>query len=241
MVILLLVGGAGYVLYGHFSPDAGKTGPAPAHSGAAAPEKPPGLTARLVHWLGTTRYLQDWTETLMNARGGAINRGFNDTGVKKQHLTTPLPNFGQADEFLFRGGQPSEEGFRHLRDRWHVTDILNLRLENDAERGVVKKLGLGYHYLPIPDTCAPTAEQVKEFRGLVRDTKGKDGRLFLHCAGGMGRTGTLAGVYRLAHGWSFDKVRTEMERFGWKENWFRQREQWQTIMTLARERERKGK
>ena len=176
--------------------------------------------------IGTTPYLRDVATGVMNAQQGWVDNKFNESSLKKRHLTEPLPNFGTVNPVLYRGGEPSAAGYRLLKGKYGITDVVNLRMENDERKILVQQLGIRHHYIPIPDTCGPSWEQASEFVAIVAEVSRLKGKVFVHCAGGVGRTGTMVGAIRLRSGWSLQEVRKEMEAYGWQENWFKQRYQW---------------
>ncbi|MFH1835421.1 MAG: tyrosine-protein phosphatase [Methanobacteriota archaeon] len=57
----------------------------------------------------------------------------------------------------------------------------------------------------IPNMGVPTPEQRDEFIGVVNDSLGR-GKVLLHCVGGKGRTGTMAGLLLLHEGVPFDEM-----------------------------------
>lgn len=65
---------------------------------------------------------------------------------------------------------------------------------------------------PIQDYDVPTAEQMKEILDVIdaRLTAGK--RVYVHCIGGRGRTGTVVGCYLVRHGASGEQALAEIER-----------------------------
>ena len=188
----------------------------------------------VIAWLGQTPYVKDVVEAAMNARGGALDRFLNEISIADLHRTTPLPNFGQVCRGLYRGGEPSEEGYRLLRDRYGITDVVNLRGEDDSRRAIVTGLGMRYHYLPIPDTHAPTMPQAMYFSYLVSEVARRGGAVFVHCAQGQSRTGTMVGIVRLDQGWKLVAVRREMERYGWNINALAQYSQWEFLYRYSR-------
>ena len=70
-------------------------------------------------------------------------------------------------------------------------------LENFYSEEVEQKL---YKNFPIPDMQTPSVPQMVEILNLI-DNKMNEGRnIYLHCYGGIGRTGTVVGCYFVRHG-----------------------------------------
>jgi tyrosine-protein phosphatase SIW14 len=106
-------------------------------------------------------------------------------------------NFGEVTPTLYRGGQPSESGFRELA-KLGVRVVVNLRpgeRQSEAERETVASLGMQYVWLPW--NCRhPSNQTVAEFLRLVHDKPGT--KIFVHCHHGVDRTGLLVATYRMA-------------------------------------------
>ena len=51
------------------------------------------------------------------------------------------------------------------------------------------------HGIPMPDGSAPDAEQIRRFCGLVERALDARNRVYVHCAAGCGRTGTMMACY----------------------------------------------
>jgi hypothetical protein len=122
-----------------------------------------------------------------------------------------LPNFGEATTTLYRGGQPSKEGFRILA-KMGINIVVDLRGSRDSERKIVTQLGM--QYVPLYWHCwFPKDKVFAQFLRLVRDNPGK--KIFVHCRLGDDRTGMMIASYRMAReGWSAEKAEKEMEKFG---------------------------
>jgi len=122
-----------------------------------------------------------------------------------------LPNFGEASTTLYRGGQPSKEGFRILA-RMGVSIVVDLRGSRDSERKIVTRLGM--QYVALPWQCwFPKDKTFAQFLTLLRKNRGK--KIFVHCRVGDDRTGMMIASYRMAEeGWSAEKAEKEMEKFG---------------------------
>ena len=126
-----------------------------------------------------------------------------------------LPNFHQVTNTLYRGAQPTEEGFRELK-ALGVKTVINLRaFHSDAGKlGTLK----GEHLWV--KTWHPEDEDVVQFLKIVTDTNAMP--VFVHCQHGADRTGTMCAVYRVAvQGWTKDAAIAEMTQggFGYHKVW----------------------
>lgn len=125
-----------------------------------------------------------------------------------------LPNFGRVTENLYRGGQPSSDGFNTLRAAG-VGIVVNFR-ENHAERArerrEVESLGIKYVGIPWSASHQPASAQVVEFLDLVRANPNV--KIFAHCRRGSDRTGVMIAAYRIAvEHTSIAEAVSEMHRF----------------------------
>jgi protein tyrosine/serine phosphatase len=152
--------------------------------------------------------------TVLNLDGGFLDRIFNRATLEGEGQREDLPTFGTVDERLLRGGQPTDAGFRKLADLG-VKTVVNLRLEEPYEALTVAGLGLRYLYLPVPDTDRPTDDQVRRFLELQRDPDA--GKLYVHCAWGVNRTGTMVALWRIQNGWSPERALAEAQTYGFDE------------------------
>ncbi len=127
----------------------------------------------------------------------------------------PLPNFHQVHPFLYRGGQPNNEGVEKLK-AIGVKTVIDLRAETKAtreEKAHLQKLGM--HYIDLPmSNAAPTQAQVDTFLETVKQGKEKNEPVFVHCAHGSDRTGCMVGIWRVTEdGYSYDKAYKEMRQY----------------------------
>ncbi|MBF0501580.1 MAG: dual specificity protein phosphatase family protein [Candidatus Riflebacteria bacterium] len=156
------------------------------------------------------------TATLMNMNHGyvdAINNRFFLESLPPSEKD--LPNFGRVDAMVFRGGQPTETGFRRLKNLG-VETIINLRAEDSSEEAIVKELGMQYHWLPIPDTNTPTETQIDQFLSLMRSKT--TGKVYVHCAAGRSRTGTMIALWRIENGMKTSEALAEAVKYHFNEN-----------------------
>jgi len=119
-----------------------------------------------------------------------------------------VPNFHQVSERIYRGAQPSIEGFQALA-KMGIKTIVDLRheaAEVREEQHIVEALGM--KFLSVPMTMhAPTDEQIAR---VMQELNASAGSVFVHCQGGRDRTGTVIACYRKAHnGWDSQKALDE--------------------------------
>jgi tyrosine-protein phosphatase SIW14 len=121
-----------------------------------------------------------------------------------------VANFGQVTSSLFRGAQPSDDGFASLA-KMGVGVVVDLRGDSDNERERVTKLGM--EYVAIPSQCSHmTDDGIAKFLRILRDHPDK--KVFVHCRYGVDRTGMMVAAYRISLGWTAEESRREMESFG---------------------------
>jgi protein tyrosine phosphatase (PTP) superfamily phosphohydrolase (DUF442 family) len=130
----------------------------------------------------------------------------------------PIDNFAEVAAGVYRGAQPDAAGFKALRDMG-VKTIVNLRSAHD-DRGAATPLGLDVVTIPmptLPDIDPPTAKEIRAFFDVINDAARRP--VFIHCAQGKDRTGTMCALYRMeVDGWTADRAVAEMRSFGYHEN-----------------------
>ncbi len=127
-----------------------------------------------------------------------------------------LPNFHPVNGHLFRGGQPSRQGFEILKAKGVqiVVDFRNAGKGAARERRMVENLGLQYVSLPWKAGGFPTAQEVQRFFAAI--DQNPDKKIFIHCKHGADRTGYMIGLYRITReGWTARQAVDEMEQYGY--------------------------
>ena len=64
-----------------------------------------------------------------------------------------------------------------------------------VEDGVIE-----YRRLPICDQGCPAVDEMRVILDTIDDALGRDKNVYVHCWGGIGRTGTVVGCYLVRHG-----------------------------------------
>src|SRR5947209_348523 len=82
---------------------------------------------------------------------------------------TGVKNFLEVDERLYRGGQPTAEGFKEL-SKLGIKTVVDLRGGDPKEKEIVEALGMKYVHIPMRGMAAPTDEQVTEVLKLLEPT-----------------------------------------------------------------------
>jgi protein tyrosine/serine phosphatase len=113
-----------------------------------------------------------------------------------------IHNFSQVDEHVYRGAQPTGEGFRYLADHG-IKIVLDLREgggRSVSEERVVEADGMRYINVPMSGLTPPTAAETEKVLALLEDPTA--GPVFVHCMRGADRTGSVIAAYRIDHyGW----------------------------------------
>ncbi|HZE96474.1 MAG TPA: tyrosine-protein phosphatase [Planctomycetota bacterium] len=126
-----------------------------------------------------------------------------------------LDNFARVNPSLYRGAQPTEEGFKQLK-AMGVKTVIDFRSYHST-KAMVEAAGLTPVEIPIKadlGSTPPDDEAVRRFFAIVLDPAKQP--VYIHCAFGKDRTGTMAALYRLeVDGWTADEALQEMEAFGY--------------------------
>lgn len=113
-----------------------------------------------------------------------------------------IDNFYQVDDHVYRGAQPTNEGFQYLA-KIGVKTILDLQEADQRaaeEKGTVNALGMHYVNVPMTGLTPPTQAETGEVLALLEDATG--GSVFVHCHRGADRTGAVIAAYRIDyHHW----------------------------------------
>ena len=113
-----------------------------------------------------------------------------------------IHNFYKVDEHVYRGAQPTDEGFQYLA-KIGVKTVIDLRGAGEGrrdEKSIVTAAGMKYLNIPMTGLTPPTEAEITQILGILED--GTTGPVFVHCMRGADRTGAVIASYRIEHdGW----------------------------------------
>ncbi|MBN1125999.1 MAG: dual specificity protein phosphatase family protein [Sedimentisphaerales bacterium] len=127
------------------------------------------------------------------------------------------PNAYQVSDILYRGAQPSAEGFKQL-EKQGIKTVLNLRWMH-SDRDELKGTNLDYIHIEM-QAWDPEQDQIEEFLKIITDPAKHP--VFVHCQHGADRTGAMVAVYRIVvQGWTKEQALKEMTEgpFGFHTIW----------------------
>ena len=129
-----------------------------------------------------------------------------------------IDNFHQVNERLYRGAQPTAEGWAGLA-KLGIHTVVDLRRETEhstaEERKAVEAAGMHYVNFAMNGWDTPTTDQMAKLLPLLEG----EGPVFVHCKQGRDRTGSVIAAYRIARErWTNDKAMAEANACGM--HWF---------------------
>ena len=121
-----------------------------------------------------------------------------------------VTNFGRVTDLYFRGGKVTSEGLRNLK-AMGVRTVVDLAGGN-GEASICKQLGITYYSFPMNVSARPDDAKIDEILSIIKDAKEP---VYVHCAGGKHRAGTVCALYRMrVQGWTPEQAWAEEESYG---------------------------
>ncbi len=116
------------------------------------------------------------------------------------------PNLYKVSDALYRGAQPTKEGFKGL-EGLGIKTVVNLRTFH-ADKRLIEGTSLKYESITMQAWEGETKEVI-QFLKVLNDPEKHP--VFVHCLHGADRTGTMVAIYRIVmQGWSKEKAIEEM-------------------------------
>lgn len=128
-----------------------------------------------------------------------------------------VPNLWKVSPDLYRGGQPTKEGFKEL-ERLGIRTNVNLRSFH-SDRNKLHGARLSHEHIYVKNWKAEDKEVIL-FLQIMMDKSRVP--VFLHCWHGSDRTGAFVAVYRIVvEGWTRQEAIEEMTQggYGYNEAW----------------------
>jgi protein tyrosine phosphatase (PTP) superfamily phosphohydrolase (DUF442 family) len=115
-----------------------------------------------------------------------------------QQAPAGVGNFHVVNEHVYRGAQPSDEGFKALA-KMGVKTVVDLREADQAagEKAVVEAAGMRFVSIPMHGMETPNPASVEKALAVFNDKNA--GVVFVHCRRGADRTGAVVAAYRISH------------------------------------------
>ena len=129
-----------------------------------------------------------------------------------------VPNFHKVNDGLYRGGQPSHEGFESLA-KLGIKTVVDLRIpqsQSNWEKRLVESLGMRYVHIPLHGGETPSQMDIDRTFAILLDNA--QWPVFIHCREGKDRTGMMVACYRISHdGWTNVRALAEAKSYAFRE------------------------
>lgn len=138
--------------------------------------------------------------------------GWNQLGKRED-----LGHFFKVNDTLFRGQQPTDRGLAQLKEMGikHVVYLHFNKKQAAHEKAVVEGLGMKFTHMPMSWLLPPKQHQIDTWLKITMNPE--EGPVFVHCQHGRDRTGTMVGIYRIAHDkWTYQQAYAEMKEKGFR-------------------------
>lgn len=148
---------------------------------------------------------------------GTLGLGLAGCATGHPHTANrPLRHLFKVDQDLYRGAQPTAEGFHELK-ALGVKTVISLRALRPSEQREIQRemesLGMRWVSLPMRMAWRATPKQIQEFLAIATDPANQP--VFIHCEQGEDRTGSMVAIYRIVkQGWAPERAYREAVSLG---------------------------
>ncbi len=127
-----------------------------------------------------------------------------------------VENYGKVSDALYRGSQPTPDGFKELK-RMGIKTIVDTSFFTWSRD---KLDGYGYRYINLPfNPNKPHEYPLIQFLKVMEDKENHP--VFVHCLTGGDRTGAYVAAYRVhVQKWTKEKALAEMDVYGFRTTWW---------------------
>lgn len=127
-----------------------------------------------------------------------------------------LKNVGRISHAVYRGAQPSIEGYATLKEMG-IRTVINLRT-SESERAKVEAAGMRSVEIPLSMTGKGESGKIDKIVAIMSDPANQP--VFIHCRLGEDRTGIVVAAFRMkVQGWTLSLAEAEMDSFGFNKIW----------------------
>ncbi|MDQ3003798.1 MAG: dual specificity protein phosphatase family protein [Chloroflexota bacterium] len=149
--------------------------------------------------------LADLLKQLSSLWYGIVDQGFwvSFLGLSEFFMRfitgAPIQRLSQITPQLHISGQHQGRGWKTLSKRG-ITAMVNMRTEfDDQAAGIAPPR---YMHLKILDNTPPTLEHLQAGSDFIAQEIKQGGKVYIHCAAGVGRAPTMAAAYLVSTGYS---------------------------------------
>jgi hypothetical protein len=131
-------------------------------------------------------------------------------------MTHGIPNFSMVEPGVYRGGQPTMEGWFYLRTELGVTNDVKLNVLSEGGDEDADALGMTVFTAPITLPMQLGLRPIPpDWIDNILAANGNRPGTFIHCEHGQDRTGLFVACYRVRwDGWTKDAAQQEMLALG---------------------------
>ncbi len=111
-------------------------------------------------------------------------------------------NFSWITPSMAVGGRFAVEAIEPLAKKFGITHIVDVRVEDKDDEAVLREHGITLLHLPTVDSRAVSQDMLEDGVAWVNQQLADGGRVYIHCAHGIGRSVLLACCVLVSMGYS---------------------------------------